>query len=84
MRRTSAHAQHRRPWAAALIGSAAVTLAVAVVFWTVSDALVATITAVAVGHDRGTRGFNHLVPTVPPETHRPRQSALTDQSDSAP
>ncbi len=37
-----------RPWTAALVGSAAVAIAVAVVVWTASDAVGATIAVIAV------------------------------------
>jgi Flp pilus assembly protein TadB len=47
MRPTSRNARHR-PWAAALVGSAAVALAIAVVLWTASNAVVATIAVIAV------------------------------------
>jgi hypothetical protein len=38
----------QRPWKAALLGSAAVAVALAVVAWTVSDPIVATILGIAV------------------------------------
>jgi Flp pilus assembly protein TadB len=40
--------KRKRPWKAALIGSAAVAVALAVVAWTVSDPIVATILGIAV------------------------------------
>jgi Flp pilus assembly protein TadB len=48
MHKISEKPRRQRPWSAALLGSAAVALAIAVVIWTVSDAVVATIAIIAV------------------------------------
>ncbi len=48
MRRPSHDPKMRRPWGAALLGSAAVAVALAVVAWTASDPIVATISGIAV------------------------------------
>ncbi len=42
------HSRHRRRWTHAIVGSAAVALALAVVAWTASDAVEATIAGIAV------------------------------------
>jgi Flp pilus assembly protein TadB len=48
MRTTSEQPRRQRPWGAAFLGSAAVALSVAVVIWTASNAIVATIGIIAV------------------------------------
>jgi hypothetical protein len=45
---TKVRTERRRPWAQALLGSAAVSIALAVVWWTLSDPVVATIMSIAV------------------------------------
>ena len=42
------HSRHRRRWTRAIVGSAAVALALAVVAWSASDAVEATIAGIAV------------------------------------
>jgi Flp pilus assembly protein TadB len=48
MRTTSQKPRRQRPWGAALLGSAAVALAIAVVIWTASNSVVATIAIISV------------------------------------
>ena len=45
---TRPNGTRRRPWATAIVGSAAAAIAVAVVAWTASDVVEATIAMIAV------------------------------------